>query len=233
MKQPSFGIIAPNYGRPNILRLWCAQIKRLRQELNICIPACIISEEEDKSICDEYFISHVTHENDPVTEKFNKGCEWIRNIGLDYMLILGSDDICSTGTIRRVMVEMKRCFDVIGIDGVYFYSIDGQYRGQLVHLQGKRMLGVCKAISSSILEKVNWRPWHKERSWGMDAIASQNIAPHVKSKCIISNTIVVDCKSKVNINHSGLWFRKIKIKSDPNIFYNILSDEEKQILKTR
>ena len=230
--QPSFGIIAPNYGRPKILRLWCSQIKRLRKELDTYIPACIISEEEDKAVCDEYFINHVTHDNHPVTAKFNRGCEWVKKQGFDYMIIMGSDDIMSTDTLQRLMEDMNKGYQMIGINSIYFYGAEGSHRGKLVHLKGERLLGTCKCIRRDILKEVNWKPWHREKSWGMDALVTQSIAPYVKSKSIISDTIVCDVKSKTNINFAGLWFQKIRIKSDPNIFYNILSDEEKEILKT-
>jgi hypothetical protein len=230
--KPSLGIIAPNFGRPKILSLFGASIQRLRRELDIYIPVCIISGAEDKPICDKYFLTHIIQENKPVTSKFNRGMAYMKSIGIDYVLVSGSDDLFSTDTIRRIMEEAEKGFDLIGLLDIYFYAGDGQYKGQLRHLTHKRILGVGKTISARVLDKVDWRPWQKEKNWAMDALLTQSIMPHVKSISALSDTFVCDCKTCDNINKSGFWMTKLKEKIDPVKLYEKLSNEELQILKT-
>ena len=97
----SFCIITANWNRPEVLTLWCASIKRIREDLDIFIPAVVVSDRWDSTICNKYHIHHINHRNNPVSEKFNAGCKYAESIGVDYVMVLGSDDIVSTDTIRR------------------------------------------------------------------------------------------------------------------------------------
>jgi hypothetical protein len=235
----TLGIITANYKRPKILELWCASIKRIGEELGMYIPTVCISGIEDTMTCVKYGITHIPQENHPVSEKFNRGMEFAKDLGWDYTMILGSDDICSTDTIRKIMEEMEKGFQVIGMDNIYFYGADSPHKGKLVHLQGTRLLGVGKTIRSDVLDKVDWRPWPKKvykagqlatgKDWGLDALVTQCIAPHANSYSILSDTIIVDCKSKDSMNFMSLWVKKLPLV-DPQVFYNILGEEEKQIL---
>lgn len=227
----SIGILTCNFGRLRILELWCASVHRLRTELGVYVPACVVSGEEDKAVCDKYKITHIRWHNRPVSEKFNQGMQWVKNMGLDYGCISGSDDIFSTETFRKILDATQSDYDLIGIDSIYFYGTEGIHRGTLVKLQGSRMLGVGKCIHKRVLEQVDYRPWNENKNWGLDAIASKCIAPYVKSFKIISDAKVFDCKSSMNINKMNVWANKFD-KLDPQEFYSILSDEEKQILQT-
>lgn len=227
---PSIGIIAPNYQRPKVLHLFCESIKRIRKELDNYIPVCVISDEEDKNLCGAYHINHITQKNLPVTDKFNRGVAWARDMNFDHILISGSDDIFSTDTIRRIMEATSEGYDLIGVNRLYFYAGDGLYRGNMVRFDAQRMLGVGKTIKMDILAKVNYRPWTKDKNWGMDALVTQAITPYVKKEIVLNDTIIVDVKTRVNINKGSMWMNKIKTRTDPKIFYDIISEEEKQIL---
>ncbi len=229
----TLGIITASYRRPKILELWCASIERIRRELplNIHLSTVVVSGIEDRRICDKYNILHINCNNHPVSDKFNKGMEYMGKTNVDYVMISGSDDIFSTDTIKKIMAKMEEGYHVIGLNSIYFYSTDGIYKEKLCCLKGQRMLGVGKTISKEVLEKVDYRPWHKDKSWNLDALVIQSIAPYASSYSILSDTVVVDCKSKFNLNKASFWFKKLP-EIDPNIFYDILGEEEKQILKT-
>jgi hypothetical protein len=227
----TIGIITANYNRPSILSIWCAQIIRLREDLQYYIPAVVVSEESDKAICDHYHINHLTQQNIPVSAKFNTAMLYMHSIGVDYVCILGSDDIISTDTFRRLMEEAEKGYDLIGINSIYFFATDGKYRGQMVCLNGTRILGVCKTISAQVLNKVYWQPWTVDKNWGLDSLVSNAIKPYVTSEKILSFTEVYDLKSKVNINKSSMWVEKIKKLEDPQKLWNILGKEETKILK--
>jgi len=231
----TIGIIAPNFGRPKILELWCASIQRIRQELVIWIPAVVISGEEDKKVCDRYLINHIVRPNKPVSEKFNAGMEFMRenyeSHPIDYVIISGSDDIFSSDTVRQIMCACEEGYDVVGIDNIYFYGTEGMHRGKFCQLKGTKMLGVGKTISRKVLDMVDWRPWTEPKNNGMDWLVTHAIMPHAKSYKTLSNTMVVDCKSKTNLNSMNLWVQKFPSQS-PDRFYSILSDRELTILNS-
>jgi hypothetical protein len=224
----NFGIATINYGRPRVFELFCASIKRLRYDLNTYIPVACVSEESDKPMCNKYYIEHFTEPNKPISRKWNRAFGYFRSIGVDYVIILGSDDIISTELLRAIVEQMERGVSLIGINTIYFYSAEGMYKGKLARLQSKQILGVAKAIHHSALDPIKWHVSPIDKNWGIDAIMSNAIKPHVTTKAVVDG-VCVDVKTSLNINHwSALG--KTRPMVDPEIFYGILGEEEKQLL---
>jgi hypothetical protein len=232
--KPTIGIITINYKRQKVLELWAAGISRLRKETDTFIPAVVVSDAEDKPTCDKYNIVHIEQENKPVTAKWNRAMSYMRSIGVDYVMILGSDNLISTDTYNRIYAEADKGYGLIGVDSIWFYALDGMHKGKMVRYEKlQRIMGVAKTISSRVLEQVNWKPWSYDRNWGMDAIASDTIKPFVKSTKILSNTEVFDMKnSNIQINRFKMWFDKVKVKEDPLKLFSVISSEEKQIIES-
>ena len=206
-------------------------MKRLRAETGIDFPVVCVSEPEDKSICDLYNITHIVHTNFPVNEKWDRGAEYIKDLDVDYLLILGSDDICSTATLSSLIEQMNRGIDFIGLNQVYVYDTDGDHRGELLSYR-RSGIGVGRTIHRRLLEAVNWKPWEygEGRNWGMDSILYNNISPHIKSKAMIDG-VIVDCKSHQNINKYTMFKSNYRGRVEPvSTFYDFLSQEEKDIL---
>lgn len=225
------GIIAPNNGRPHILRLYLACLQRLRIDLGTDIPAVVVSGREDKNICVQYNTYHIEAPNNPVSNKFNLGMSFMQDKA-DAVMIMGSDDLISTDTFKRLVAEVEKGYDLVGVDQVYFFATDGINKGKMVLLERPdRMLGVAKIISSRVLDKVNWQPWVKERNWGLDGIAQEAIRPFVSTIKLVKGAEVYDLKSKENLNKSTFWFGKIKELQDPAKLWSILGEEETQLLK--
>ena len=228
----NWGFLTINFKRPQIFRLFCASIKRLRAETGINFPVICVSEAEDAKICSDHEIGHITYPNVPVSEKWNQGMLYLKTLGLDYAIISGSDDVFSTDCLRNIIIEMNNDIDLIGFKSLYVYDADGKYRGTLKHITSGNFLGPGKTINKRVLDAVNWRPWeyHTPRSWGMDAIASRNIAPHVKTTAVVEG-VIVDCKTKESLNKFTMFHNNRHGQDvDKNIFYDILSKEELAIL---
>jgi len=228
-----FGIITINYRRPQILKLFCASIKRLRADVGINFPVVCVSEPEDAKICDPFGVAHVVHPNNPTSVKWNVATEYMRSAGVSYIVVLGSDDIFSSDCLRTLISEMDKGTDLIGFNSIYLYDTDGMSKGKLMRVTSGALLGVGKTISKSVLDAVDWKPWgESHRNFGMDAILHRTISPHVKSKAIIDG-VIVDCKSQYSLNKFRM-FQKNRhgVEVDSNIFLNFLSKEEKQILAT-
>ncbi len=226
----SIGIITVNHNRKLILTLWCEAILRLRRETDTYIPAVVVSGSEDRCICENRHIHHIEQENLPVSAKLNRAMAYMRSMGVDYVMILGSDNIMSTETYQRINEEVQKGYNVVGVQNIYFFGTAGVYKGNMVHYQGKNMLGVCKTISSDVLDKVNWKPWSKDKNYGLDGLASVTIKPHVKTAKIVENAMVFDMKSKQQMNRFEFWYDKIKVKEDPQKLFGILSTEEREVL---
>lgn len=226
----NFGIATINSGRKRVFELWCASIRRLRQDTQIYIPAVCTSGEEDKPICDEYHIAHFTQENKPVSLKWNTSFKYLRDIGCEYALVLGSDDLISTDLLRALMKEMDKGTSVIGINTVYFYATEGMHKGQLAKFKSGQILGVAKAIHKSALDPIGWHICPVAKNFGIDhGIMDKAIQPYVTTKAFVEG-VCVDVKTKDNINK---WtaFGKTRPIVDSKLFYDILSEEEIKLLR--
>ena len=227
-----FGIITINHQRPTIFHLFCASIRRLRSEVGHTFPVICVSGAEDTQRCAEYNIHHILADNGLGSEKWNLGAMYFKELGIDYMIISGSDDIFSTQTLRSIITEMDKDVDLIGFNRIYVYCAEGRWKGELRLVTTKTVLGVGKTFNKRVLEAVNWRPWEyaSPRRWGMDAICSRNTNHHCKTRSIIDG-VIVDCKTDQSLNKFSMFvINKHGYPADKNIFFNILGEEEKQIL---
>lgn len=195
------------------------------------IPTVVVSQPSDERICNHYKIPHIAQNNFPVSEKYNRAMAYMKGIGVDYVMIVGSDDIISTDTYLRIKEKADKGYDLVGINRIYFYAADRTDRGKMVLLNSRYMLGVCKTISSGVLDKVGWRPWTRDKNWGLDALVTQSVRPHVQTSVIVENADVFDLKTRDNINKSSFWFKKIHELQDPQKLYDNLSQEQIDILR--
>jgi glycosyltransferase involved in cell wall biosynthesis len=225
----SLGIITINQGRKKILSLWLAQIQRLRRETQCYIPAVVVSDDTDEALCHSYHVVHIPHNNFPVTAKWNRALKYMRSEGVDYIQILGSDDIVSTMYIQKTLERMEQGIDLIGTETIYFYCGQGAERGKLVKLDTPILKGIGKTVSKRILDQCDWMLWNVEKNWGMDAIATKTIMAYNPSKAVIEG-IVVDVKTKENLNSFRVFRNRQEV--DNGLFFNILSEEEKLILNS-
>lgn len=226
------GIITINFERPQILKLWCSQITRLRNDTQVFFPAVVVSEEEDKTTCQRHGIGHITFPNEPVTAKFNEAFRFMRTQGVDYVMILGSDDVISTVLLQNTFALMEEDIDVMGLHTLYFYGGDGVERGNLYRLDRPSqagLLGIAKTVSRKILDQCDWILWNKKKNSGMDAIAQRTINDYATSRAVVQG-MAVDVKTRKNLNSIRVWNKRLP-KINPQEFYNILSEEELLILR--
>lgn len=222
------GIVTINYNRPRVLDLWLASMDRLRKECGP-MPVVVVSERADADACADHGVHHIYQQNEPVSFKWNTGVQWLMEQGVDYVMIVGSDDIISNDLMRNIQEAANKGYDVIGVDKLCFYGNIRGRSGLLIPLHQHRMLGVCKTISRNVLEPIGGVICPTGRGSGMDALVAKTIAPYVRSTKIVDG-LVVDVKSRRNINKLSYWAAKIKDRLPLSTFYDILSKEEKILL---
>ena len=227
----SFGIVTINSGRPKVFKLFCASMKRLRREVNIDFPVVCVSMLEDRKTCDEYGIGHIVQANKPVSRKFDTATKYMQKLQVDYTITMGSDDIMSTSLLKSLISEMNKGISLIGIKELYFYGTEKQFKGKLLYIRLTSLAGVCRTIHRSILDKVDWMPWNADKNWGMDGLCMKRIRPHITTQSVVEG-MVVDVKSDVNLNRFSYWQSKIRQETPATVFYEMLSDEELEILHT-
>ena len=226
----SFGIAVINHGRPTVLRLFLASIDRLRSQFGY-FPVVCVSGAEDKDICTQHLVFHVIYANQPVSLKWNIAFDLLRQFDVDYGIIVGSDDILSNDLMSSLIDNMNKGYDLIGVNKIYFYGTYGECKGLLYHLERPGMLGVCKTISRTILDEIDWKVCDKECNHAIDGAIHKKIVPYVRSMSFAEGA-VVDVKTRDNMNHITFWASKLKPLPSADIFYDYLSEQELKILHT-
>ena len=230
-KTDLFGVVTINNGRPKVFKLFCASMKRLRTQVGINFPVVCVSGIEDRNTCDEYGIGHIVQANQPVSRKWDTATRYMKGLGVNYVLILGSDDILSTSLLKSLISEMNKGISLIGIKELYFYGTENKFKGKLLYLKLTSLAGVCRTIHRSILDKVDWAICNADKGWGMDGLIMKRIRPHITTQSVVEG-MVVDVKSDVNLNRFSYWQSKIRQETPATVFYEMLSEEELEILKT-
>lgn len=228
----TFAILTINNRRPKIFNIWCASMKRLRADIGINFPVVCVSGVEDLRTCATYKIHHITHANKPASRKWDIGMSFIKTLDVDYVIILGSDDIIDTNMLRTMMAEMEQDVDLVGTKEIYVYASDGTHKGELIHFTSGKMLGVGKCVNKRVLDKVNWQPWASTspRNWGMDALMSRNTNMHIETRSFVSG-VIVDVKSTESLNKYTMFVNNHKgVPANVKIFYDILGEEEMFLL---
>jgi Glycosyl transferase family 2. len=189
-----------------------------------------VGDADQRSIVESYQIKFIAQENNPASRKWNTGVRYLMEQNLDYVCVVGSDDILSTNLVTNIIAEMEKGTDLIYLDTIYFYAGSGQFRGHARKLVTKQILGVGRTISRRVIEATGTL-WTRDRNWGMDGDCWKNISPHVKTKAVVEG-IVVDVKTKDNLNSMNFWMSKIKAvdETTADVIYGIMGAEELQIL---
>jgi len=224
------GVISANFGRLPILKIFCAGIARLRRETGLAIPCVVAGDISGAEVCDSYNIEHIICRNYPLTGKFNTACEALKG-RVDYVMVMGSDNLISTMSFNRVIQEAERGIDLIGFNDVYFYGLDDIYAGKLFHFKHTEVLGVGRTIKASILDKFKWRPWVKDADRGIDRRMLNEVTPLAKTNVLLRGGAVIDLKTNWNLNHIRSWANKLGVMSSDNLIWDMVGPEEANLIK--
>jgi len=225
-----FGIMTISYKRPQVLKLFLSSIKRLKMDIGVDFPCVVVGDEDHKIMCEEYNVCHISMANHPATRKWNRAVDYLMGQECEYIVITGSDDIMSTDLLKKLITEMEKGYDLIGIKTIYFYCAEGKQNGQMRRLVSTNILGVARTIKRSIIEKTGVI-WDKDSSWGMDSICAKNIARYVRTLKVIDG-VIVDVKTSDSLNKFSMWDGRLGGAASPKIFFDIMGEEEKEILQT-
>lgn len=223
------GIITANKGRVEVLRIFVAGVKRLREDSHIDIPCVCVGDVDGRAICNEYGIEHIEYPNKPLTGKFNRACEELKG-RVDAVCIMGTDNLLSTETFTRIVEEAEKGTDLIGYDNLFFFALDGQYKGNLYHFTHTTVLGVARTISAKVLDKLNWRPWGRDMDRSIDTCMLDTVRPYVETRALLSGGMIVDLKSKHNLNAIDFWAEGKLPRVDREKLFSSIGEEERYLI---
>ena len=157
----------PVYGRRPLLKY---TIQRL-QDAGVHV-ICIGHDREDQDLCQSFGADWITHDNEPLGAKWNAGFLAAKKLNAEGVLFCGSSDWISKSYIEEARKHLAE-YDMIGKLGCHFTDLGQHIRTVNWHGYGKgprsyEPIGIGRMLSARILSKMNWQPFNKRLSSGLD-----------------------------------------------------------------
>lgn len=152
--------------RPEITELCFMGINRLRNHPSYDIDAlAVISEPDMISLCNQYGIKWLMHENLPLGKKKNAGLVAAASYDFDYLMEIGSDDLITDDLLTQYLDYIGK-YDFFGIsDAAYIESENGTCRRLITD---KSTYGAGRMINRKVLDAMGWRLWNDNLNRGLD-----------------------------------------------------------------
>lgn len=152
--------------RPEITELCFMGINRLRKHPDYEIDAlAVISEPNMISLCNQYGIKWLIHENLPLGKKKNAGLISAASYDFEYLMEIGSDDLITDDLLTQYLDYLGE-YDFFGIsDAAYIESENGTCRRLITD---KSTYGAGRMISRKVLDAMGWKLWNNNLNRGLD-----------------------------------------------------------------
>lgn len=227
----SLSIITAAHLRKDIFALFCLSIERLRAASDFDIRVVCVGEDMHASLADKHDIEFYTSSFKEIGYKFQLALNNARLHNSKAVMILGSDDILDTDTFHKLYYTALENNVVAGINQCYFYSTTHPGINQLLLFKPGRMIGPGRTINRSVLDSLDWKLWNKSDRFGLDSKAEIRIKTVPHEFIVVEDGICVDVKGGINMNSFAFWLRKRLPHEDNNVFWNILSEKEANLLR--
>lgn len=195
------GILTAVWGRYEVFDIFKKGIERIKEHTDIEIEVVAVGSEGKKSAnaCREYH--YVPFKNKPLSNKWNAGMLKMKELNVDYVLCLGSDDLICNNLIDKYIEAMKFGYDFIGLLDCFILDLKTNDLRFWTGYNGIRIgetAGIGRCLSKRILEEMNWSPWGEARDRGLDGEMFKKLKqiPHTQKVfgCLKDNIIGVDLK---------------------------------------
>lgn len=171
-------LVVPFWGRADVARLIAEHVADLRRELALIgvelLPVAAVSPEDDE--IDELRVAlsewHLVRSpNTPLGAKFNTAYRATRDLRVDGVLGIGSDDFMSLGVVEAAVRGIRAGLDYGGVSDLYVVCA---VRRQAIHWTGYtgrragEAVGPGRWLSAALLERLHWTPFEPSLGRGLD-----------------------------------------------------------------
>lgn len=211
-------IITGVWKRPDIFKMFAKGVHNLNHDINV-IVAGSEGAKSRKMVENEGFI-YIEIANQPLATKMNATALKAKELDSDYTICMGSDDVLSPELFQHYLKWMKKGYDFIGIQDMYFYDVvsgKAQYWGG--YRERNRFMhsaGAGRCISKHLMNKWQWLPWKVKHNDFLDNSMQGRINGTQKILNIKSlGVYALDIKSPTNMTPYKRWDNTADI--DPEI----------------
>lgn len=144
--------------------------------------------------------------NDPLSEKWNAGMLALRMLGVDAVMILGSDDLINSSFLSRVCYLLKeKDSDYLQPGGLWVYDLASN---RCMYGEAGRV-GAGRVLSKRLLDIVDWRPWTEAQAGktdqAMDETLDPIVWPYVMKQMPKRGEVLLDVKTSLDRCDEQVW----------------------------
>lgn len=200
------GILTAVWKRYEVLETFKEGIERLKKHSNIEIEVVAVGSEGKQSAnaCKEFH--YVEYENNPLSDKWNAGMLKMKELNVDYVLCMGSDDLMCNNSLDKYVEAMEFGYDFIGLLDCFIYDSKTNDLRFWVGYNGKRVgetAGIGRCLSKRLLDIFEWKPWADAHDRGLDGTMFNKLKdiPHTQKVfgCLKDNIFAVDIKDAYSL----------------------------------
>lgn len=198
--------------RPEIFKMFAEGFKKLGAGIELIVAGSEgnISRELVLSCAPE--AHYIEIPNDPLATKMNATTLKARDLGADYVICVGSDDIITPELLKVYIEYMRQGFDYIAVLDWYFYDTvtkKAAYWGGYIDGRKGHTCGAGRVLSSELMAKWNWQPWEIKDSKVLDNSMQNKLKRTAHSAVTFSlkekGVFAIDVKSSTNMTPFALW----------------------------
>lgn len=176
LKKINLGILSASWKRKKLTSRYCEHIiflkKLFSNHINLT-SAVVDSDQINKESIKKFNSVYLNYLNQPLSDKFNFGMNYFKNLPIDYVMILGSDNFIDEILMIEYIKIMRNNYDLIGVLNSYVYDIK---TGHMYNFLGypktshryQETLGAGRILSKTILDSLKFMPWKNGISKGLD-----------------------------------------------------------------
>ena len=151
-----------------------------------------------KTLAKESGWNYVEFPNSPLGAKHNAGMQWFRDKKIDFILIIGSDDLMNVKLIETMCNHYAAGKHSVSLEEFYILDDDG------CHYAQRGFPGAGKMLSKSALEKCHYSAWPFDVERKLDgALTNRMIGLGIHNKyikdCAEKGIVLVDVKTSDNM----------------------------------
>jgi Glycosyl transferase family 2 len=223
-------IVTSVWKRPEVLELFQKGIRNLREKCTdfeiILVISGSIQDDKNEHAFNAYmdlnefsakqkesFFKYIEIPNEPLAAKVNATTYACRNLGVHYVLCMGSDDIISPELLNEYAKHMRKGIDFIGVTDCYFYDTVSKqslyWGGYTENYRKGHTTGAFRAISARLMAKWNWMPWENKHSHILDTSMQEKLLDTQHTAVSFSmkekGMFALDIKSSTNMTPFKKW----------------------------
>lgn len=208
-------IVSAVWKRPEVFELFAKGIHILMKSTDIEIEVIIAGSEgeQSKQMVEKHGFIYVEMPNEPLATKVNQPVLIAKQLKVDYVLCVGSDDIITPELLKVYESYMRKGIDYIAVTDFYFYDLKSKqatyWAGYTEKWRKGHPAGAGRLISSRLMDAWKWSPWEIKDSKVLDNSmqAKLRTTPHTAEMFSLKEKGVyaLDIKSETNMTPFKLW----------------------------